>query len=54
MEDVRKVKSLRGIFDDAIVASYRIDEGFSLLTSDRDFLPYAHYMGLDLVAEGRA
>ncbi len=37
--------------NDAIIASYCIDEGMPLLTADRDFLPYAQHMGLKIAAE---
>ncbi len=35
--------------NDAIIASYCIDENVPLLASDRDFEPYAQHMGLNLM-----
>lgn len=34
---------------DLVIASYCIDEGHSLLFSDRDFLPFVKYLGLKAV-----
>lgn len=40
--------------NDAIIASYCVDEGIALLTADRDFRPYAEAFGLRLVTEASA
>lgn len=37
--------------NDAIIASYCIDEKMPLLTADRDFLPYAEHFGLKSVKQ---
>lgn len=37
--------------NDAIIASYCIDEGMLLLTTDRDFQPYADHLGLRIEIE---
>ena len=37
--------TIRSAFD-VMIASYCIDEGFPLLFSDRDFLPFVQYFGL--------
>ena len=39
--------------NDAIIASFCLDEGFGLLTSDKDFEPYAEHLGLQLAGEPR-
>lgn len=41
--------TIRGTID-TLIATRCIAEGWSLLASDRDFLPFAEHLGLDLIS----